>query len=106
MKTGTVRRTFGWIVIAICFGVAIGVRGEPAQEPGLKTTLDLTLPGIQPVDADALQRAFAQGEQVGALLNDPVQMRLRESRLARFDTVSRRCLRSTTNLMGMRRSTL
>ncbi len=40
------------------------------QGPQLKTTLDLTPPGIQPLTAESLQRALAEGERNGPHLND------------------------------------
>lgn len=46
--------------------------------PALKTTLDLSVPGIQPLDADTLRQALNYGETKGPLQNHPWLMRANE----------------------------
>jgi len=51
-------------VTVVGFVALTGVR-VAAQEPQLKTTLDLTPPGIQPLNADSLLAAVTYGERAG-----------------------------------------
>jgi hypothetical protein len=60
---------------AFCVTMMLFADISAQQSPGLKTTLDLTPPGIQPLTAESLQQALMEGETAGPRLMVPVTMR-------------------------------
>src|SRR2546426_9333501 len=62
------------LTVVLSIGALTGVRAS-AQEPKLKATLDLTPPGIQPLDGESVVSASVYGECTGTPPpNDPIRM--------------------------------